>query len=650
MFLIGIALYPVFYFTGQTVLLVLDVFLLVPLGSIQVFRALRYLQKYALWSMRNRLLFVYGLLGILPVALLFCMFLLAGWTLMSELAIYLASSALERRIDAVQMSVQALRRIPPEQRSQQDTDLQHGFSHMLPGIIFYVHDSQGTHRRPESSPALDIPPEWGNVSGLLVQRREFYARSHYRDSQEEITAIAPLSDETIAELVPHLGVILLLEAHRDDVPGSSKRVITSKVTDPEFVIDDVDAKKFGRSEARIPPPVSRFDIPVLLPSFQDHSHLESPGHPHRSVLFVQSRISAVLRAFFSDQDSVRGGVLEALLGIALLFFIVEIAAALIGVSLARRITGALNQLYEGTRQVIRGDFSHRIAVKQHDQLGDLSQSFNQMTGNLERLLVVEKERERLQAELEIAREVQQQLYPREEPPSCGLKLIARCDPARMVSGDYYDYTLVGKKQLAFAIGDVAGKGISAALLMATIQAALRAQVSQSIPTAESDCSKVPELDSATLVSKLNKQVYAHTSPEKYATFFFALYDELTSTMTYTNAGHLSPLLFRPNEVVALDNNGTVVGAFPWAQYDASCIVIKPGDLLVCFTDGITEPENAYGEMFGEERLIELVKRHFHAEEQDIIRIVFEAVRNWTGSPELHDDMTLLLARQVGVAA
>jgi phosphoserine phosphatase RsbU/P len=166
---------------------------------------------------------------------------------------------------------------------------------------------------------------------------------------------------------------------------------------------------------------------------------------------------------------------------------------------------------------------------------------------------------------------------------------------------------------------------------------------------ENDCSNLPEINSAILVSKLNKQIYAHTAPEKYATFFFSLYDEATKTLTYTNAGHLSPLLFRRQTVVPLDSNGTVVGAFPFSKYDESCITIESGDLLVCYTDGITEPENAYGEEFGEERLVDLVQKHLHMEDQEIIRIVFEAVRSWTGTPELHDDMTLLFARQVATA-
>ena len=309
----------------------------------------------------------------------------------------------------------------------------------------------------------------------------------------------------------------------------------------------------------------------------------------------------------------------------------------------------MNQLYQGTRQVTHGDFRHRIPIHARDQLGELAESFNRMTGNVERLLSVEKEEQRLLAEIEIARELQSQLYPKEAPPSRGLKVTVRCDPARMVSGDYYDYQVVGSQKFAFAIGDVAGKGIAAALLMATLQAAFRAQISQYQPSLENGRSELPELDAATVVSKLNKQIYATTALEKYATFFFALYDEGSRTLTYTNAGHLSPLLIRDDEIISLDSNGTVIGLFPFSKYDESRLTLHPSDLLICYTDGITEPENVAGEMFGEERLLELVKSHAHEDDCTIVRLVFEAVHNWTGNPELQDDMTLLLAREARTA-
>jgi sigma-B regulation protein RsbU (phosphoserine phosphatase) len=145
---------------------------------------------------------------------------------------------------------------------------------------------------------------------------------------------------------------------------------------------------------------------------------------------------------------------------------------------------------------------------------------------------------------------------------------------------------------------------------------------------------------------LNTQLHAYTSPEKYATFCFGIFDEPTGIFTYTNAGHLPPLLVRDGAAERLDVNGTVVGAFPFAKFDESRLELKSNDLLVCFTDGITEPENEYGEMFGEDRLIELIARSSHLNDEQIVEVVLDAVREWTATDELQDDMTVLLARRV----
>jgi sigma-B regulation protein RsbU (phosphoserine phosphatase) len=156
----------------------------------------------------------------------------------------------------------------------------------------------------------------------------------------------------------------------------------------------------------------------------------------------------------------------------------------------------------------------------------------------------------------------------------------------------------------------------------------------------------PLLSTSHLVSRLNTQLHAYTSPEKYATFCFGIFDEPTGIFTYTNAGHLPPLLVRDGAAERLDVNGTVVGAFPFAKFDESRLELKSNDLLVCFTDGITEPENEYGEMFGEDRLIELIARSSHLNDEQIVEVVLEAVREWTATDELQDDMTVLLARRV----
>jgi len=230
--------------------------------------------------------------------------------------------------------------------------------------------------------------------------------------------------------------------------------------------------------------------------------------------------------------------------------------------------------------------------------------------------------------------VQTRLFPHHPPPAKTIEMLGVCHAARSVSGDYYDYFMAADGELALALGDVAGKGISAALLMASIQSIMRTQLS------DGSAAVTP----ANTVARLNRLLYASTSPEKYATFFFGLYSEDTRKLTYTNAGHLPPLLIHGDDYEFLEVTGSVVGAFPSLRYEEQTVPLGYGDLLVAYTDGITEPENAYGEDFGAERLAEVVMRHREACPAEIVAKVLEAVRDWDTSPEQADDMTLMIVR------
>ncbi len=628
-FLCILAVYLAFYFSGRVVQAFFTLFLLVPLGAYITFRALRFIQRHSLWSVRNRLLFVYGLIGVLPILLLLVLVGLSLWGLTNDLAVYLATSALERKLDPLNGAVDGLSRMSPDQRRMVAADMEGAFAKTFPGIAFYVHDQNGEHRYPLDSPEFKLDPAWRDAHGLLFWRNRFYGWSLRADGQTQVSALAPLSSELVENLVPNLGVIALIEVKGSHGPPELSLSLEDPTGNPDAP---------AHLRLHLPPAVSTFDIPVFLPSTVQHYHFDTPNRTHEGVLWVYSRPSAVLSSFFSKSESLRGTLAVLFIVVVILFLVVEAIAVTIGVSLSHRLTTAVNQLYEGTRRVLLGDFQHRIPVRDHDQLGDLSESFNQMTSNLERLFSVEKEKERLQTELEIAREVQNQLYPKEAPPMRGLKLTVCCDPARMVSGDYYDYQEIAGGKMAFAIGDVAGKGISAALLMATIQAGLRAQISLN-QSATDLCVSLVVSGSTSRSLPILRQKNTQRSSSPPLT-------KPPRILTYTNAGHLSPLLFRNGEVQPLDSNGTIVGAFAGATYGESSINFHPGDMLLCYTDGITEPENPYGEMFGEERLIDIVKKHAHRDDREILQIILEAVRSWTGSPELQDDMTLLLAREV----
>jgi sigma-B regulation protein RsbU (phosphoserine phosphatase) len=245
------------------------------------------------------------------------------------------------------------------------------------------------------------------------------------------------------------------------------------------------------------------------------------------------------------------------------------------------------------------------------------------------------QRERLNRELEIAREVQQKLFPQRLPTVRGLDCCAECRPARQVGGDYYDFLELPGGKLGIAIGDISGKGIGAALMMANLEACLRGQA----PSAPS----LPEL-----ISRVNRMVYEASSANRYATFFYAEYDPQTRDVAYVNAGHNPPfVLRRPNadcELFRWEAGGAVIGLLPQVQYEQGCFRLQPGDLIGLYTDGISESMNSDDEEWGEERLIACAKSYCGlTARQAMDRMMSAALEFAAGAPQ-HDDMTLMVLR------
>jgi phosphoserine phosphatase RsbU/P len=319
---------------------------------------------------------------------------------------------------------------------------------------------------------------------------------------------------------------------------------------------------------------------------------------------------------------------------------------IISIGLTRTITRSVHDLYVGTKHVANADFSHRIPIRTKDQLSELAGSFNSMTDQIQRLIVKVKEKEKLEAELQIAREVQKQLFPKGIPHLKTLQLAGVCNPARTVSGDYYDFVAVDARWTAIVIGDIAGKGISAALLMASLQSALHAQLGALNGSVKSAAEAAIAPSTATLVGRLNRQLYENTSAEKYATFYCAVYDDDSGRLSYTNAGHLPPILVRHGKATRLEVNGMVVGVMPDVAYGQIAIELEPGDLLAAFTDGITESENSQEEQFGDERLAQVLIENSERPLEEIMDIVTRTVREWAFDLENQDDTTMLLARRL----
>ena len=240
------------------------------------------------------------------------------------------------------------------------------------------------------------------------------------------------------------------------------------------------------------------------------------------------------------------------------------------------------------------------------------------------------------AELKQAREIQQGLLPKELPQLTEFEIAGAWEPACLVGGDYYDVIRLGKDKLAICIADVVGKGISASLLMANVQAAVRAFATETASPSY-------------VCSRINSVLCANIATGKFVTLFYGVLDASSRILQYTNAGHLRPILIgNDGNVKHLEAGGALLGVFPDWKYENSTIELDPGDLLMAFTDGITEAMDAGGEEFGEERLIQAARSTGEQSIEDLKAQLLASVRQFCNF-QMRDDATLILiaASRVG---
>ena len=242
------------------------------------------------------------------------------------------------------------------------------------------------------------------------------------------------------------------------------------------------------------------------------------------------------------------------------------------------------------------------------------------------------EQEKLRRDLALAAEVQKRLLPEHPPDREGAALAAVSLPARSVGGDYYDFIELGEHQIGIALADVAGKGVPAALLMAVVQASLRI-------VASDGRTSIPEL-----AAKINGFLHRSTSSSSYATFFYAQLDERSRRLTYVNAGHNPPYLLRQAEILELNVGGTVLGMFPQMTYEQATVDLRPGDVLVAFTDGVTEALNASEEEFGEVRLKALLQSIIDLSATEISAKISNELRGWIKDTAQYDDLTFVVLK------
>jgi sigma-B regulation protein RsbU (phosphoserine phosphatase) len=655
--------------------------------------AFRWLKRKLLWRLRNRLIVTYVFIGVIPAVLLMVMALITLYGFAGQFAIFVVTSEINsqlRNMEAVNAAV----------GNELAARLERGDNPSVQSLAgLRKRDAAWRRRRmnawhgdtllplgDELSSPLSFPSFIkGGMREITRDQGTLYLRvvtllpvvSKTLGSKTLVVVTSePLDRELVGKIAADMGEISL----SDDSGGAPENKTGQQNSGTPPIIPAKEEPYRGGLDMRgangqpleptftvgtVPPALNSMDREVTFPGTLPVLDWKTGKRaPDGAVIRVWTRPSVLYTHLFAALGDFARGVEIILLSVGIFFAVIVLIALIIGMRMTRTMTGAVAQLYDATKHVDQGDFSHRIPVKSADQLAQLSLSFNSMTESIEKLVLEQKEKQRLEGELAIAQEVQAQLFPRQVTELESLEVHGFCRPARTVSGDYYDFLTASSHKLILAVGDISGKGISAALLMATIHSAVRAYSVESLPQLLEPVMREPvavgavagagrimaawpegiEISPGALLGLLNHQLYASTRPEKYATLFLGIYDGRSRRLTYSNGGHLPPILIgRDGAVRRLETGGTVVGLFENVTYDEGAVEMHPGELFLAYSDGVTEPENDFGE-FGEERLIDLVSANRRLPLVQISQTVTAAVDDWIGDNEQPDDITLVLAR------
>jgi sigma-B regulation protein RsbU (phosphoserine phosphatase) len=661
--------------------IILCAIVLFPLAVILL---VRWTVKRVLWKVRNRLILTYLLMGLAPFVLLGTLAGIAGYLFAGQYATSSALSVLDQastevKDETASLAMSSVRNEARPHDAATKKQAPAGAPVASSARVTLTPGASGTPKSPlslavlrggvwhavagtaGSGPAVPTPfpgqpqPSWlgSGFRGIVVKDSELYLCSVVTvpEGGRDVLVLGsmPLDKEALDSMAAGLGRILLhpgfslaVDNNKDD--DETKDALQQANVSPEQMDKLENAETFDTIKGGVVAPRRNlFDPPVYFSAPLSVTSWQT-GKKISSMVTVISRPTVLYAHLFANSVETGVWVRVALLVIAIIFAVVELLALLMAAGLSRTITRSVADLYKGTTEIDRGNLRHRIRVARRDQLGALATSFNSMAASIEDLLQQQREKDRLLNELAIAQEVQTNLYPRSPVSFAQLEMHGVCMPARTVSGDYFDFIFEpgqgGGRGLCLAFGDISGKGISAAMLMASLHSAVRAF---SLNTEEG---MIAAPSPALLLELLNRHLYRNTAPEKYATLFLAYYDVASRRLTYSNGGHLPPLVISTDgRVQQLDCGGPVVGLLNDLAYEEATIELKPGDLMMAFTDGLTEPENETGE-FGEQRLLDYVRVNKNEPLPELVAGALKTVQAWVGNQEQPDDMTLLLVRQI----
>ena len=577
--------------------------------------AIRWLMRKLFWRVGRRLLLSYVLIGVLPFMLMTILLLVIGYMI----AGVMSHAALrgERQASLGQMESWALQygltgEKPKDGLSSLEIyDTADGDSKDLPLWL----------RQTTFSGMV-----WRKGQPLLVSSRQFAVPG--KGPPRSVVFIQPI-DEGWAEQLEEKGGMIITFDRGEGYEKSNARINIGETTGTF----DMEASEgaFQRLMQR-GLSINR----VIWADFNALTEWES-GHTdnrHKLVTFISTPVRNLFQFYFGASS---GQYMHALQGVIIsivfMLAVIYMFAALFAGVLIFSISRAVNRIEKGTKAVERGDFSYRIRMKPHNQLGEMALSFDRMTESIASLLTTVAEKERLQSEIAIAATIQRNLLPKEGPKFRGVSFSAHFEPTASIGGDYYDVFNIDKTRLAVAIGDVSGHGLSTGLVMAMVKAAMTTLVEEGA-------------EETSLFHRLNELVFRSTERRAFMTLGFTIYDLENGTIRHTNAGHLYPYLLRGDDgpPISIESPSLPLGVRHEMHTKTAEMDLREGDAVVYLSDGIIEAQNEAGDPFGFDQLEGLLERQSDRSPTAIRDAILNAVAMHSAGRPADDDRTVMVLR------
>jgi phosphoserine phosphatase RsbU/P len=608
---------------------VLDRIVLCVFGAWGLFRFGRFLVRNLLWRIRSKLLVSYLFIAVVPLVLLTTFFVLAGFLGLSLVASYMVSSQIEKTaqdlLTVAKSSLADLRLDGPHLEHELQERLAPARS-VHPRLAYaLVRDGRKLAGTGAAPPAL---PSWLKASGfagLVKSGEQETIRGVWRQGETFLIVDAPLDEDLFAELKRRTGIGVVDTGGRVEKKKAGIEVHLGKGEEERFE-QQIDAQEGG---------------PVFF-SVAERTDWET-GKTDLKPMGIRYSPQALVRRLSPASMDIGDALVKAMAVVGALFLVVYCVALVLGLMLARSITRSIHGLTVGTQRLRQGDFSHPIPIHSRDQLGDLADSFNVMAIGIQDLLREQAEKERLEEELRIARQIQMSLLPQGTVGLPGLRIAALCLPAAEVGGDYYDLLPLSDTRMGVLVADVSGKGTSAALYMAELKGLVLS------------LSRIHD-SPGRLLAEANRILAANMDPRSFITMTYAVVDTAARTLRYARAGH-NPMIHleaATGRTRVLAPQGIGLGMDRGERFEEvleeAVVPLVTGDVFVFFTDGLSEAMNVHAELFGERRLRDVVEAAESVgtaemdDTDDMKERILAAVRDFVGEAAQHDDMTMVILK------